>query len=65
MCQVIDCECLLEKMSSSIPKTKNKKNFNPKGRSTMFTTRNKRTRLSSHRSSPYPLPKGLLIGFWG
>ncbi len=58
-------ERLLEEVSISLPKIKNEKNFNPEGGSKMNTTRNKRTRLSFDRPSPYPLPKGLLIGFYG
>jgi len=65
MCQVIIFEGLLEEISINLPKAKREKKFNPEGGSKMFTTRNKRTRLSFDRPSQYPLPQGLLIGFWG
>lgn len=44
-------------------KIKNERNLDPEGGLKMVTTRNKRIRLSLHRSSQYPLPRGLLIGF--
>ena len=58
-------ERLLDEVLIGLPKIKSEKNFNPEGGSKMNRTRNKRTRLSFDRPSPYPLPKGLLIGFYG
>jgi len=63
--KAIVLERLLDEVSISLPKIKNEKNFKPEGREKMNTIRNKRTRLSFDRPSPYPLPKGLLIGFYG
>lgn len=65
MGQVIVLEKQLDEISIESPKQKNEKLFNPEGGSKMNTTRNKRARLSFARPSPYPLPKGLLTGFWG
>ena len=58
-------ERLLEEVSISLPKIKKEKNFKPEGRAKMNTIRNKRISFSSQRASQYPLPKGLLIGFYG
>ena len=58
-------ERLLDEVLIGLPKIKSEKNFKPEGRAKMNTIQNKRTRLSFDRPPQYPLPKGLLIGFYG
>ncbi len=52
---------LLEEFSIKLPQPEDEKNPNPEGASEMMATSRKKTGVTLQRSSPYPLPKGLLI----
>gem|GEM_PF-6726913 len=50
----------------SVPQNHGKiKGISQEGETRMSLRRNKRTKLTLRRPSPYPLPLSLLIGFWG